>query len=527
MTIVTPSQMRDLDNDAINRYGIPGIVLMENAAIKVVEEIGKTAGRFAGLKAAVFAGGGNNGGDAFAVARHLMNKGSIVKVFIIAARSSISGDALTNLNILQKMGAEMFEISNGNCSAEIHTALGNADIVIDGIFGTGLKGDIGGTAKQIIEKINLSGKPVIAIDIPSGIDGGTGRICGLCTNAVKTVTFGFPKIGLLVHPGCEHTGELVVADISIPASAVGSAGIKSWLIDADMVSRLFESDTRSRDSNKGDYGKVLLIAGSRGMTGAGCLAAEAALRSGAGLVYAAVPASESAVFNSALKEMIVIPVDDKAMPGYMPSEATDMLPELLKGKTVVAAGPGLSMSKGTGEFIAALVERCDVPLVLDADALNVIAANKAILRKLKPGTVLTPHPGEMARLTGKASGEVQADRIRTALDFAAEWGVIVVLKGARTIISCPDGSYYINPTGNPGMATGGAGDVLAGMIAGFAAQWCRDRQDRTRMLANAAIAAVYLHGLAGDLAVGDLGEYSMIAGDILRYLPHAFSKVGV
>jgi len=546
MLAVTAAQMRKIEELSINDYGVPGIVLMENAAIRVAEEVisvmAKNAGSvLARLKTVLFAGQGNNGGDAFAVARHICNKGFEAKVFIIGDSSEISGDASTNLEIIKKMGLDITEYGPikavsplipgaaggmGNSYTpdgmatgpvgfieRVDAAIDAADIILDGIFGTGFKGLITGVAANVVNRINASGKMVISIDMPSGLNADTGKVEGPCVSAMKTVTFGLPKIGLVVHPGCEYAGQLVVADISIPSGVVDQlrGDIKSHVVDAEMVKSFFK--VRPKNTNKGDYGKVLLFTGSSGMTGAGCLSSEAILRVGAGLAYAAVPASLAPIYNNALKELITISLDDSEDPGFIPEDAYLCLPELLKGKSVAAAGPGLSSKPAVRDLTEALIRESKIPLVLDADALNVLEGRVSIFKKLKTAAVLTPHPGEMARLTGKSISEVQEDRIGTALSFAERYGVILVLKGAGTIIASPDGSFFINTTGNPGMATGGSGDVLTGMIAGLAAQGFKPL--------DAAVAGVYLHGLAGDLASMEKGEYGMIAGDMLDYLPYS------
>ncbi|NSW90378.1 MAG: NAD(P)H-hydrate dehydratase [Firmicutes bacterium] len=521
MQVVTPSQMGEIDARTINEYGIPGIVLMENAALKVLDEIEKMLGSVSYKRILVFAGKGNNGGDAFAVARHLFNKGAAVNVYIIANRNSIKGDAAINLAILDKIGLEPVEIKEFDDTKErndskaeqikhLENQLASADLIIDGIFGTGLKGEVTGIAAEIINMINSSGKTVISIDIPSGIDGTTGEVCGTCIKAHKTVTFGLPKIGLILYPGCEYTGELVVADISIPPKVIDSMDIKTNIIDERMVSLWIPK--RAKQTNKGDYGRVLIISGSKGMTGAGCLAARAAHRAGAGLVYLAVPESLSTIYGASLTETITIPLKDEGK-GYILSDNIEFLEKQMESKDVIAIGPGLSMNEDTIKLVRWIVENSTVSLVLDADALNITARDVSILKRLKTTAVITPHPGEMARLTGKSIEQVQRDRINTAKEFACKWEVITVLKGFRTVIALPDGTTYINLTGNPGMATAGTGDVLTGVIAGLMAQGIEP--------GFAAPAGVYIHGLAGDMASLKIGEYSLTASDLVEEIPYA------
>lgn len=575
MFIATPSQMGEIDRRAISEYGIPGIVLMENAAIKVVEEIEKTVGNVSSKKILVFAGKGNNGGDAFAVVRHLFNKGASVFTYILGDRNSIKGDAVVNLNILDKIGVPIVEISTvkisnsevketgagitgngivgtyvigtntagiagigvtdtniagvaganvaGTRVADTNVAgiieqlkkeLVSTDLIVDGIFGTGLKGEVKGIIAEVINIINSSGKTVVSIDIPSGLNGETGEVLGVCVRATKTVTFAYPKPGLILHPGCEYTGELIIADISIPARIAGEMGLKMNLLDGETVARWIPK--RPNNTNKGDYGRILIIGGSKGMIGACRLCARAAHRTGAGLVYMAVPESLYPVYAASLTETIAIPFDDGGK-GCLSKESIDLLEKQIQGKDVIAAGPGLSVNEDTVEIVRWLVKNLQVPLVLDADALNAISHDASILKELKATAVITPHPGEFARLTGKSISEIQKDRINAAKEFACKWNVITVLKGFRTVVALPDGTVYINPTGNPGMATAGTGDVLTGIIAGLIAQG--------KEPAYAACAGVYLHGLAGDRVATRIGEHGLIAGDLIEEIPHAILAV--
>jgi hydroxyethylthiazole kinase-like uncharacterized protein yjeF len=553
MKVVTPAQMGEIDRIAINEYGIPGIVLMENAALKVVDEIEKTLGIVSCKKILIFAGKGNNGGDAFAVARHLFNKGAEIIVYIIADKNSIKGDAAINLMILDKMGVEIVETGKSSEigdtieiiesdeigeSAEndeagetvevsgassmkdrelikqLKTQLASADLIVDGIFGTGLKGKIKGMASQIINMTNSYSKTVISIDIPSGVNGTTGEVTGACIKADKTVTFALPKIGLILYPGCEYAGELVVADIGIPLKAINSMDIKTNIIDKNIISQWIPK--RDKQTNKGDYGRVLIISGSKGMTGAGCLTAKAAHRSGAGLVYLAVPESLGDIYSSSLTETITIPLKDEGR-RYIMMENIELIKKQMEGKDAIAIGPGLSLNNSTIEAVHWIVEHSTVPLVLDADALNAVARNVFLLKKLKTTAVITPHPGEMARLTGKTIEQIQKDRINVAKEFACKWNVITVLKGWRTVIALPDGIIYINLTGNPGMATAGTGDVLTGLIAGLIAQGIHPSY--------AACAGVYIHGLAGDMAASRIGEHGIIASDLVEEIPIAMKAI--
>ncbi len=518
MKLIRPEQMRRMDASAIKDYSIPGLLLMENAASAVAAQAESMLGGCSGVSIVAVAGIGNNGGDAFAAARLLHCKGANIRVYLLGCRDNIKGDALANLEMLERIGIRVNELGKENAYVEgltdLRSCIENAQLIIDGIFGTGLTRDITGLAENVIQLINNSGKPVLSIDIPSGIDGTDGSIKGICIKADTTVTFCMAKTGLALNPGYEYAGKLIVADIGIPPCIRNSITVDAEVIDHKTAAAFIPK--RVNNSNKGDYGRVLIITGSTGMTGSGCLAAKAALRSGAGLTYVGVPESLSAIYGAALTEPIILPLIDSGS-GTLSRECADNIVEYTKKMDAVAIGPGLT----SGEEIKSVVERvlCEsrAPMVIDADALNCISGNTEILKGLKTKAVITPHPGEMSRLTGLSIKDIQADRPGTAKKFAIEFGIIVVLKGNRTVVSLPDGRVFINPTGNAGMASAGAGDVLTGIIAGLAAQGAA--------LESAAIAGVFLHGLAGDLAAGELGMHSMIAGDVIRHLPDAFNSI--
>ncbi|HHV96984.1 MAG TPA: NAD(P)H-hydrate dehydratase [Clostridiaceae bacterium] len=542
MKVVKPEEMAKIDKTAIEEYGIPGIVLMENAALSVVEEIKNTLGSISDKRVIVFAGKGNNGGDALAVARHLHNRGAYVNIYIVGDANAIMGDAKINLDIVRKIGLKPVELkgeqinSDFNYISNMMLYINEADMIVDGILGTGLKGEVTGLVSDVIKIINESGKFVLSIDIPSGLNGSTGQVMGVCVKADKTVTFGLPKVGLLLHPGCEYAGEIIVADIGIPHEIIHIMNLKNNIVDFDIFSSLIPK--RPKETNKGDYGRVLIITGAPGMTGAGCLAAKAALRTGAGLVYLGVPSTLAHIYDINVTEAITISMKDmdfsdksnednyqkeeyrylnevhcpSKRTGYLSSSNISMLGEYIKNKDVIAVGPGLSVKGGVFDITAWLIENSQVPLVLDADALNVISRDVSILGKLKTKAVVTPHPGEMARLTNLSIEEIQANRVETARNFACRWGVVTVLKGWRTIVGLPDGTIFINTSGNPGMATAGTGDVLTGIIAGLIAQGLTPEQ--------AAVAGVFLHGNAGDRVASRIGEHGLIAGDLVEEIPY-------
>lgn len=515
MKVVTPKQMNEIDKLAAEEIGIPSIVLMENAALAVVQEVEKTFEILQDKKVIVFAGKGNNGGDAFVIARHLFNKGLKIVVCITSKKQTIKGDAAVNLNIIEKMGIEIIEILDATQLDNLKLMAASCDMIIDGIFGTGLKGEVLGINNKIIEIINDSCKNILSIDIPSGTCGLTGKVLGISVKAKKTVTFCLPKLGIVIQPGCDNAGEIVVADISIPKKLIESFNIKTNLIDVYGVSQLIPK--RHSDSNKGDYGRAFFISGSVGMTGAGCLAAGAALRSGTGLVYLGVPEILTSIYDTALIEAITIPLEDNGR-GALSKQALKQIMERIEKMSVVAIGPGLSTGNDIYEITSALIKNSKAPLIIDADALNVLAGRVDVLKGRSAEVIITPHPGEMSRLLGISIEDVQNNRIEVTSNFASSFGVIVVLKGARTVIASPDGNIFINPTGNSGMATAGTGDVLTGIIAGLIAQGARPL--------DAARVGVFLHGLAGDNRAKIKGEHGMIASDLVNELPHIIKKIG-
>jgi len=507
LRIVTAAEMRNLDQAAIGQLGIPGVVLMENAGLGVVQVVEKILGDVRGRKVLVLAGKGNNGGDGFVVARHLLNMGAEVKVLLLAEADQISGDARINLDILQKMGLKIYSAVNANSLNIVKIAVMYTDLIIDAIYGTGFTGAVSEHAGNIIAMANESGKPIVAVDIPSGVEADSGRVNGPCIRASHTVTFGLPKLGLILEPGAGCCGDLTVADISIPEGLIDRFNIKRFLITGEMVRSWLPA--RSPESHKGSFGRVVVLGGSEGLTGAAALAAEGALRAGAGLVTLGVPKSLNGIMEVKLTEVMTKPLpetDGKSLS----REAQQDIEEMLAGADVAAIGPGLSRNPSTIQLVQELLPNLKIPAVIDADGLNALAWKVEVLQQVQAPLVLTPHPGEMARLIGKTIEEVQANRLETAGEAAREWQKVVVLKGARTVIACPDGSLYINTTGNPGMATGGTGDVLTGIIAGLIAQGLTPQQ--------AAVAGVYLHGAAGDYIKARKGMMALVAGDLLEGL---------
>ena len=508
MRIVTADEMKALDKAAYEDYGISGLVLMENAGRQVVDLIRRVTGDVRGRIVTVFTGKGNNGGDGYVAARHLLNMGAEVKVLSLVSTGEITGDAAVNFEIWRKMGQKVYTVNQGDGSNIARLALLNTDLIVDAVYGTGFKGKMPEKAGRIIEVLNKSGKPIVAVDVPSGLEADTGRVNGPCVRANYTVTFGLPKLGMFLEPGADYTGEITVADISLPGVLIEKAAPHRYLITADYVKDWLPS--RPSLAHKGNFGRVLVVAGSRGMTGAASLAGEAAIRSGAGLVTVAAPETLHAIMEGKMTEVMTVPLPDDGN-GSLSREAGKKILALLEDMDVLALGPGLSQSPGVITLVRDLLPSLKIPCVLDADALNALAGETHILSKLQAPGVITPHPGEMARLMGVTPKNIQEDRIGNAVKAAADWNVVTLLKGARTVVAAPDGAVYINSTGNPGMATAGSGDVLTGMIASLIAQGMKP--------ALAAAAGAYLHGLAGDQAAADKGMMGLIASDIISALP--------
>ncbi len=465
MKVLTAEAMAAVDRRAIEELGIPAPVLMENAAIGLADAVGEL---FPDAEAvAIFCGPGNNGGDGLALARHLDGRGYEVAVFLAAFGRELSDDCAAQLDVLGHHEAvEVVELGEDDDLAPALAAAREHDLVVDALFGTGLGRPLEGRFAELVEGIGELPLPVLAVDLPSGLSGSRAEIAGPYVVADATVTFAAPKVAHVLPPACEAVGELVVADLGLPPHLVEEAeGDLRLLVPEDLLDLLPE---REPGTHKGDYGHVLLLAGSAGKAGAAILAARAAVRAGAGLVTAAVPEPAAAVVAGASLESMTL-----ALPagegGEIAAAAASAVLEACAGKDVLAAGPGLGRRPETAVAIREIALACPLPLVLDADAVVAFAGRAGDLSRRAPGsTVLTPHPGELGSLLGLSTAEVQADRPGAARRAARETGAIVVLKGHRTLVAEPDGPLWINLTGNPGMATGGTGDVLTGMVAALA-----------------------------------------------------------
>ena len=514
MRVVTAEEMKTLDQSAIQEYGVPGAVLMENAGRQVVEVIREIMGDVRGRIITVFVGKGNNGGDGFVIARHLLNLGAEVKLLAVTDLTDSTGDAAVNQTIWQRMEQKIYTLQHGDGINIVRLVLMNTDLIVDAIFGTGFRGEMPEKVGRLVEVLNSSGKPIVSVDIPSGLEADTGKTHGPCIQASHTVTFALPKLGLILEPGADYTGELHIADISIPSLLIERKAPPRYLITGEMVNSWLPA--RPSAAHKGSFGRVLVVAGSRGMTGAASLAGEAAVKTGAGLVTVAVPESLHDIMETKLTEAMTIPLPDSGK-GYLSRDACQSILALLDNMDILAFGPGLSAVPEVVAVVKELLPSIRVPVVIDADALNALAGEADMLRKVQAPVVITPHPGEMARLLDISTKEIQSDRLTVTGKAATVWNVVALLKGARTVVAAPDGSIYINPTGNPGMATGGSGDVLTGMVAALLAQGMSP--------AHAAASGAYLHGMAGDMAVIKTGMPGLTASDILGHIPRAIMSV--
>ncbi|MDO8684139.1 MAG: NAD(P)H-hydrate dehydratase [Armatimonadota bacterium] len=511
MKIVTAAQMRELDRRATEEYGVPSLLLMENAGIRTFAAVSRILEGVEGKSILVVSGKGNNGGDGFVIARHLQEAGANVTVALACDPEEVKGDARANLETVFRMGIPSLQIKD---VSDIQRHLASCDLIVDALFGAGVKGEITGLPAAIIDAINVSGKTVISVDLPSGLNADTGEISGHCIIADETVTFALPKIGLVTYPGAKYVGRLTVGDIGIPSQLLDDPSLKIELLTDEIIRGLLPD--REPDAHKGTFGHLLVLAGSVGMTGAACLASEAGARVGAGLVTLGCAWGLNDIFEVKLTEAMTVPLAETEARSLAP-DAVGAVTALAKKCTAVAIGPGLGRHPDTDRFVQSVLPRLELPVVIDADALNALAGAKEIFVQLRAPAVITPHPGEMSRLLGTSSAEVQSDRLKVALDAAAKFGVVVVLKGARTVIASPDGRAFINPTGNAGMASGGMGDVLTGAIGGFLAQGLSPL--------DAAICGVYLHGLAGDLVADELGVAGLLASDLLLKLPVAIKSI--
>ncbi|MFH0766331.1 MAG: NAD(P)H-hydrate dehydratase [Calditrichota bacterium] len=505
------AQMQACDQWTIDQLGLPGIVLMECASRAVYQKAFELLGGAAGKNVHIWCGRGNNGGDGFAVARHLKNAGALPQVYLLGEISNLKGDAAANAALFTKLGGVIHEVKKRTPQ---HLPPDRSDLIIDALLGTGFKGKPHPEFASAIEHINAAGVPVLAVDIPSGVEADTGAASGAVVKAAATITFGLWKRGLLLSPGRELAGEVTVADIGIPPAAVEAQDIRVNLIESLDI----ELPPRPKTMHKGEAGHVFILAGSPGMTGAAVLTAQSAMSAGAGLVVVGLPQSLNSIFEIKVTEAMSLPLPETTNATLAP-EAFDLIIPKLEWAHTIAIGPGLGCSPETAALLKLILEylRLNHPnktVVIDADGLNLLSENRELITNLPPQTILTPHPGELARLVQSSSADINRNRIESALDAAKLLKVIVVLKGSPTVTADPEGRAFINPTGNPGMATGGSGDVLTGVIAALAARGTPPLE--------AAWKGAYLHGEAGDRAAEKKGMAGLLAGDICVLLPEVF-----
>jgi ADP-dependent NAD(P)H-hydrate dehydratase / NAD(P)H-hydrate epimerase len=516
MKIVTATQMAGLDRRTIDEAGTPGAVLMGRAGQGIFEYMSRFIER-GKLKREVvlFAGKGNNGGDTFVVARLLKESGIKNTTFVLTDPANIGGDAANVFKEFKECGCEFFTVENLSALEKHDALIDDCSLIVDGILGTGIRGEVRGFFAEVIAYINKKEQPVVAIDIPSGIGGDDGIGEGACINATATVTMAQPKRGCFLGKALNFVGDLAVVDIGVPPGYVEEVENDSELLMQDEMAELVP--LRQRVSHKGSYGRLLVLAGSAGYTGAAAMTCMGALRAGAGLVYLGIPKSLNPILESILTETITLPMDETA-DGVFSATNLDRIVEFSQTMDAVIIGPGIGTSPETTELIKKLLGKLNKPLVLDADGLNCLGNETDCLTDYSAPLIVTPHPGEMARLTDRNTGEIMNNRWSAALDFSQAHKIITVLKGAGTVIADPaSDKVYINITGNPGMATAGTGDVLSGMIGGFIGQGIE--------AVDAARLGVYMHGMAGDLAAEKIGQHSLIASDLINFIPTAFANL--
>ena len=510
MKIALAKQMREIDKKAIDEYGISEIVLMENAGRKVAEAVCQALGTVSKKSICILAGSGNNGGDALAAARYLSNFGARIKIFMIGNKNHRTESLNVQMKTLRAMGTELQILETDRAWERLQVTLRFSDAIVDGILGTGFTGQLRPAVLRLVRLVNSTNKPVISIDIPSGVEADSGQVGEAAITATYTITLGLPKFGHYICPGASYVGKLLVDDIGIPSQLLND-DIHQTAIDDELAVTLLP--TRPKDSYKGSVGKILIIAGSRGMTGAAVLSSNAALKVGAGLVTLAVAESLNPIFEVKLTEVMTAPLPEIKSGIIGGDKAVSQLLTLVDKADAILIGPGLGREKETLEMVQKIVETVDKPLILDADALYAYNGKVEALKLCKQIPVLTPHLGELAALLGITVEELRNDLVEIVRNAAKEYRAIFVAKFESTIVAYPNGEIFISALGNEGMATAGCGDVLAGTISGLMKQ-----------TPFAPIAGVYLHGTAGDMAFAEKSD-GLIASDILYNLPLAVKKV--
>jgi len=514
MKVVTSLQMQEIDRRAIEEFNISQSFLMENAGKKCYEKIVQKFGSPDNKTFFIFCGKGNNGGDGLVVARHLFKNNAKVVVFLIGKRDDLKNSAAANFSLVKQSNIANFEITDEKQLLEALNFLATKPhLIVDALLGTGITGEVKGLYLSVIKIINDFKVPVLSVDVPSGVNSTTGEVLSQAVKATYTVTFGLPKIGFYLFPASEYVGELSVADIGFPEELLTDKKLKFNLITPELVKNILP--VRHPQSHKGNFGHLLVLAGSPGFSGAAYLCSQAALLAGAGLVTLGIPERLNFIMEIKLTEVMTLPLPETPK-GTLGPSALNHIREFFNKASCLAIGPGLTAGSETARMVRQLIKECPHSFVLDADGINCAAQDVDCLRKTKSAKILTPHPGEAARLLNTTTDKIQKDRIGTAKKIAVEFDCVAVLKGANTIISNGE-SVYINTSGNPGMASGGTGDVLTGIIAGLVAQ--------KLPLLEAAIAGVYWQGLAGDIALKKVGDLPLTASDLLNNLAPAYLQI--
>jgi hydroxyethylthiazole kinase-like uncharacterized protein yjeF len=510
MRVVTNAEMKKIDSWAMKKLGIPSSVLMENAGRGCVDVLEKYYD-LDGLRVLVVCGKGNNGGDGFVVGRHLHNRGAEVKMVLLGSAQQLKGDALLNFKLAKRGNLDVIQTTRVSVLDNLCQVF-HPDVIVDGIFGTGFAGTPEGLYAAAIDVLNKTDAFILSIDIPSGVNGDDGQFKKTCVIADATATMCLPKRGNYLFPGRAFCGELYTIDIGIPYTLIDYEYPRVTEYD-DVAAML---PYRPPDGHKGTFGHVLVIAGARGFSGAAAMAAHAALKVGAGMVHLAAPRGIMDALESKLLEVVKLPLEQTPEETISP-QAYSTLEPLLKSSEAIVIGPGITTHPETARFVQTILPHITSPLVIDADAINILAQFPRLISKIKAPIVLTPHPGELSRLIKMNPGQINKKRIDLAAKYAKEFNCVMVLKGAPTVVSTRSGVTFINPTGNSGLASGGSGDVLVGMIGGLIAQ------KMTPL--NAAVAAAFLHGLCADLVIEESNEYSLVAGDLIEYIPEALNFI--
>jgi len=512
MKILTQQEMRDLEKIAIDDYQMTSRLLMENAGRSIFDFLRNLNESFS--KVIILSGLGNNGGDGFVLARQLYNKDIPFELFIIGDAEKIKGDALLNLNILKKLDININTIEDKYKIRSLEQIIDKNDLIIDGILGIGIEGPVRELASEVIEVINSLNNIVVSIDLPSGVNSDTATIENIAVKADSTITLGLPKFGNILFPGANFNGNLVIGDVGISAKIADTIASQNFIVTRKLIKDYIPK--RIADSHKGTYGKASIIAGSRGLSGAAILTCLAALNSGVGVIELFIPESIDLIISTKVVEIITKPLKE-SQNGIMDLSSISGIVKGIEESNVVAIGPGCGNSNELFELIKRIIKNASCPVVIDADGLNALSKNIEILKESKTKIVLTPHLGEMSRLIGQSIEEIKKDKINIVKKFSQDYNVILVLKGARTIIGLPNGEIYINVNGNSGMSTAGSGDILTGIITSLIAQGVEAEK--------AALLGVFIHGYSGDIVAEEKGEYGMLAEDIVKSIGQVFKEL--